>query len=276
MAVAREMCVSSALLCLDTFTMSSRSLKPTRCPLCKGAVIERTSNSAHGGFWWFHCLFCNHWWKFRNDEEVTTNLDGDLTGEIFIVTKGGITYRLDSIAVIAIPEDAARRHLDSRARHQEIDSKNLQREIDDLTATLKKAKAEEDRLWKILQLDESNSQKAAAWRVAYNEAKKLAKQIEGPRAQQKRVRSGQYFFEDLPSAVSAARTDINGKFTLIIPRKGQFVVAACGPYETFRDTEPYWFVSVSLDGEPSKHLVLSNDNVLDARSEDAAQSGRAS
>jgi hypothetical protein len=256
--------------------MSSRSHKPTRCPLCKGAVIERTSSGAHAGFLWFHCLFCNHWWKFRTDEEVSANLDGELTGEIFVVTKAGITYTLDSIAVTAIPEDEARKHLENRARQQEIESQNLQRDIDELTATLKIAKAEEDRLWKILQLDDSNSQKAAAWRVAYSESKKISKQIEGPQAQQKRVRSGEFFFEELPSAISAARTDGNGKFSLVIPRKGQFVVAACGPSETFRDMEPYWFVSVSLDGETSKHLVLSNDNVLDARSQDTAQSGRAS
>jgi hypothetical protein len=256
--------------------MSSRLHKPTRCPLCKGAVIERTSSGAHAGFLWFHCLFCNHWWKFRTDEEVATNQDADVTGEIFIVTKAGITYTLDSIAVTAIPEDVARKHLENRARQQEIESHKLQHDIDDLTATLKIAKAEEDRLWKILQLDESNSQKAAAWRVAYNESKKIAKQIEEPQAQQKRVRSGAFFFEELPSAISAARTDGHGRFSLLIPRKGQYVVAACGPSETFRDIEPYWFVSVSLDGEPQKHLILSNDNVLDARSEDTAQSGRAS
>jgi len=38
---------------------------PTRCPVCKAATIERTGSPSHATFIWFHCLFCNHWWKFR-------------------------------------------------------------------------------------------------------------------------------------------------------------------------------------------------------------------
>ena len=57
----------------------------------------------------------------------------------------------------------------------------------------------------------------------------------------------------------------------VIPREGRYVIAARGPNETFRDAEPYWFVSVSLDGEPSKRLMLTNDNAR-ARSETAHSS----
>jgi hypothetical protein len=79
-----------------------------------------------------------------------------------------------------------------------------------------------------------------------------------------RVTSGEYFFDELPSGISVAKTDGNGKFSLIIPMKGRYVVAARGPREIFRDVEPYWLVWTSLNGETSRHLVLSNDNVLDS------------
>src|SRR4029078_6347173 len=93
----------------------SRSVPlPKRCPLCKGAVIERTSNAAYGTLIWFHCLFCNHWWKFHTDE-TRVNPDGDLTGQVFIVTKRGITYSLASVTVSAIPEEVAKKHLKSKA-----------------------------------------------------------------------------------------------------------------------------------------------------------------
>jgi hypothetical protein len=240
----------------------SRPRLPTRCRLCKGAVIERTSNAAHTGFTWFHCLFCNHWWKVWTDENIT-NPDGELTGEVFIVTKG-IKYTLDSVAVSTIPEDVAKKHLEAKTQERVIEDDKLRPQLDGLTAALEIATVEEDRLWKILQQDDTNSQKAAAWRVAYNKTKTLTKEVKELQAERARVTSGEYFFDELPSGIAAAKTDGNGKFSLIIPCKGRYIVAARGPRETFRDVEPYWLVWTSLDGEPSKHLVLTNDNVLDS------------
>jgi hypothetical protein len=236
---------------------------PTRCRLCKGAVIERTSNAAHSGFTWFHCLFCNHWWKVRLEDETTTNPDGELTGEVFIVTKG-ITYALDSVSVSAIPEDVAKKHLEAKTREREIESVKLRRALDGLTAALDIAKVEENGLWKILQLDDDNSEKAAVWRVAYNKTKVLTKELKDLQTERARVTSGEYFFDELPAGISVAKTDGNGRFSLIIPMKGRYLVAARGPRDTFRDVDPYWFVWTGLDGQTSKHQVLSNDNVLAA------------
>ena len=99
----------------------SRSIHlPKRCPICKGGAIERASNAAHGTFIWFHCVFCNHWWKFHTDE-TRTNPDGELTGQVFIVTKRGITYRLASVPVSAIPEEVAKKHLKSKTVQRELE-----------------------------------------------------------------------------------------------------------------------------------------------------------
>ena len=248
----------------------SRSVHlPKRCPLCKGAVIERTSNGAYGAFMWFHCLFCNHWWKFYVDE-TRTNPDGELTGEVFIVTKRGVTYKLDSVPVSAIPEEIAQKHLKSKAMQRDDDVRKLQREIDTLTATLKAAQADEHRLWKILQEDENDTRKGAAWSVVYKKTKALPKEIERLQTQRKQLTSDEYFFDGLPSGIAVTKTDADGQFSLVIPREGRYVITARGPRETFRDTEPYWFVSVTLGGEGSKRLRLTNDNVLGAQSEDSA------
>jgi hypothetical protein len=242
----------------------SRSVHlPTRCPLCKGAVIERTSNASSGAFMWFHCLFCNHWWKFRTDES-RANPDGELTGEVFIVTKRGVTYKLDSVPVSAIPEEVATKHLKNKTLQRELEIERLQRDIDTLTSTLQDVQADEHRLWRILQEDESNSQKAATWSAVYKKTKSIPKEIENLHSQRKQLTSDEYFFDGLPSGISMARTDADGQFSLVIPREGRYVIAARGPREAFRDTEPYWFVSVSLEGEPSKRLTLTNDNVLGA------------
>lgn len=242
----------------------SRSVHlPTRCPLCKGGVIERTASGAHSGYMWFHCLFCNHWWKFRIDY-AEPNPEGELIGEISIVIKNGVTYNLDAVAVIVIPEDLARKHLDDKMQQREVESQRLRRECEALTAALEIARAEEDRLWKILQLDESNSEKAAVWRLAYNKGTKINEQLEELQKQQQHLSSAEYFFDGLPSGITTVKTDANGTFTLVIPRKGRYAVVARGPRDTFRDIEPDWFVWVSLEGEPSKRVALTNDNVLAA------------
>ena len=241
---------------------------PKRCPLCKGAVIERTSTAGSGVLIWFHCLFCNHWWKFRTDE-TRVNPDGELTGQVFIVTKRG-TYRLASVPVSAIPEEVAKKHLKSKTVQRELEIENLQRDIEGLSSTLQALQAEEHRLWNILQEDESHSQHGAAWSAVYKKTKDITQKIAHLHSQRKQLTSYEHFFDGLPSGVSMAKTDADGRFSLVIPRDGRYVIAARGPNETFRDTEPYWFVSVSLDGEPSKRLMLTNDNVLGARSEDCA------
>lgn len=251
---------------MDDSSRSQSVHLPKRCPLCKGAVIERTSNASYGTFMWFHCLFCNHWWKFYLDQP-RANPDGELTGEVFIVSKRGITYKLDSVAISAIPEELANKHLKSKTLQRELEIEKLQRELKRRTSILKDTQAEEHRLWNVLQEDEDNSQKAAAWSAVYRKAKTLTKEIEHLQGQRKQLASEEYVFDGLPSGIATTTTDADGQFTLVIPREGRYIIAARGPRDAFREPEPYWFVSVSLDGEDSKRLTLCNENVLGPKSE---------
>jgi hypothetical protein len=250
---------------------SGSSRLPTRCPMCKGGVIERQRTSAHGTLIWFHCLFCNHWWKFRADDGVDPNPNGEVTGDVFI-TKGGTEYKLGSVAVNAIPGDALKKHLESRTLQGELEKQKLRRDIDSLTAALRMAQAEDDRLWKVLQADESNSEKADAWSVEYNKVTNITKQIEDLQAQRQYLATGEYFYEGLPPGISTAKTDDDGKFTLTIPLRGRYGVVARATLELFKESREthFWFVWVSLDGQPSKRLMLSNDNKMGAGSPDSA------
>lgn len=243
---------------------------PTRCPACKGAVIQRMPRSVHGTFIWFTCLFCSHIWKFRLDD-APANPNGEVTGTIFIVTKGGRKYRPGSAVVYAIPEDALKKHLEGKTRQGELESQKLQRDIERLTSMLGIATAEEDRLWKVLQRDESNARKADAWRFVYNKAKATAQQIEDLQARRQHLTTGEYFFDGLPSGISAAKTDADGRFRLTIPRRGRFGVVASASRDLLKGKETYfWFVWVGLAGESSKRLRLSNENMMGAGSPDSA------
>ena len=221
-------------------------------------------------FIWFHCLFCNHMWKFHIDEDVV-NPTVELTGEIFVATKSGIKRRLGSVKVGAIPEDVLIKHLESKALHGARKRQDLQRNIDSLSANLKVARAEEERLWKIQKRDESDRQKAKAWSAAFNKIKSIGKRIEDLRVQRQHLTSGEYFFHGLPSPVSAAKTDDDGRFTIVIPRHGRYGIVARTTVEQGEGTETYfWIVWVSVRGQYSKRLTLSNDNMVGAGSPDSA------
>jgi hypothetical protein len=242
---------------------------PTRCPACKGALIQRMAR-AHGASIWFHCLFCNHAWKSRL-EDPRAIPDGELTGDVFVVTPRKKRYSLGLVVLNAIPEDLLTQHLERKTAQSELEGRKLQREIDVLDATLDVARTEEDRLWRIQDRDKDNLRKASAWSVAFNKTKNMTRQLEDLRARQGQLRSADHFFQDLPSAISSAKTQADGKFTLAIPRDGRYGIVARASRELGEEKQIYfWFVWVSLDGKPSKRLVLNDDNIVGAGSPDSA------
>jgi hypothetical protein len=107
--------------------------------------------------------------------------------------------------------------------------------------------------------------------VAYDKAKNLPKRLDSLKAQRAYLGSGEYFFEGLPAGIAAAKTDANGKFSMTIQGQGRFGVVVTGSRDLLKGKETYfWFVWVTLDGEPSKRLVLNNENRMGAGSPDSA------
>ena len=243
---------------------------PTRCPNCKGALVGRGAGWTHGASVWFYCFFCNHTWKGRLGD-ARANAYGELTGDMFVVARRKERHALRLVVVHAIPEDALKKHLERRTAQRELGSGKLQREIDALAATLAKTRVEEYRLWNIQKQDESNLRKAKAWSVAYNNTKKITRQLDDLRTRRQHLTSAEHFLKDLPSAISTTTTNADGTFTLAIPRDGRYGIVARASRALDDKEQTYlWFVWVSLDGEPAKRLVLNNDNVVGVGSPESA------
>jgi hypothetical protein len=223
----------------------------------------------HGASAWFYCLLCNHAWKSRADGRA--NHEGELTGDVFVAVRRKRKQPLGCVVLHAIPEEPLKKHLERRAAQRELECGKLQREIDALAGELAKARAEEDRLWNIQKQDESNLRKANAWSVAFNNTKKITRDLEDLRTRWQRLTSGEHFLKDLPSAISSATTNPDGTFTLAIPRDGRYGIVARASRELGEEDQTYlWFVWVSLDGEPAKRLVLNDDNIVGAGSPESA------
>jgi hypothetical protein len=250
--------------------VSAATRPATRCPNCKGALIKRGAGWTHGASVWFYCFFCNHAWKGHLGDARAT-ADGELRGDVFVISRRKERRALGLIVVHAIPEDALKPHLERRTAQRALRSGKVQREIDAVATTLAEARAEENRLWTIQKQDDSNLQKAKAWSVAYTNTKTITRQLEDLRTRRQHLSSAEHFLENLPAAISTATTDADGTFTLAIPRDGRFGIVARASRAFDDDEQTYlWFVWISLDGEPAKRLVLNNDNVVGAGSADSA------
>ena len=72
-----------------------------------------------------------------------------------------------------------------------------------------------------------------------------------------------FYFAHLQSPIQTAETDGDGKFTIQVPRKGDYVIAAQARRVVWRETEKYyWIQPVSLEGERQRVLNLSNSNLI--------------
>jgi len=80
--------------------------------------------------------------------------------------------------------------------------------------------------------------------------------------------SGRFYFEGLPSASYATKTDADGRFSLSLP-EGKYVLAATASREVGRRTEVYhWLVVINA---PNQALMLSNDNEFQTKCRECVQ-----
>ena len=76
------------------------------------------------------------------------------------------------------------------------------------------------------------------------------------------MNSGALYFASLPPPTASFKTDADGKFSIPLDRNAKIVLAANATRRLLSKTENYyWLVAVSLDGQPSKRIFLSNDNL---------------
>lgn len=77
-------------------------------------------------------------------------------------------------------------------------------------------------------------------------------------------------YEDVPESSVKTVTDADGKFILKLPTSGKFAIAAHSDRRVFDSTERYyWLIWTSLNGQDSKQIMLSNQNMIGQDSDDS-------
>lgn len=214
--------------------------------------------------------------------------EGELDGDVFIVTQGAENVKLGLVEVKVLPYEESKNSIAKTRAQAEREIADLQpgldaarKALESAQARMKAAKAEANAAtnrFESLSFDDPRNGAAseassdaidrltAAIR-AFDAAEHAASEREKPF---QRWNSGALYFASLPSPVASVKTDADGKFSIPLDRKNTVVLAACATRRVADKIENYyWLVAVSLDGQPSKRIFLSNDNLATADSKDS-------
>lgn len=218
----------------------------------------------------------------------TSQRQGELKGEVFIVTKGGENIKLGLVEIVVIPE--AEMNAAIEKKKPVIDSTLTQ-----LRSEAEKATAEYNPVHQAYEQANQNYERAQSEYIAaigsgqFDQAYKRSQYWSDQRmklfkedldksskkmmaeSKAKGFPTAEFFFDGLPSGVSKTMTDSNGQFSLALPRKGRFALAAHAERQLPDESHEkyYWLVWVSLDGQPTKAIMLSNHNLMTSDSPDS-------
>jgi hypothetical protein len=168
------------------------------------------------------------------------NSSGTLQGEVFIVTRGGENIKLGLVEVKALPlnkaEQAVSRLLAIREKKQHL--------IDEI------AEAKSFQLYSKLE----NQLKPEFERVAVQEQN-----------------SWEQLFHEQPLPSASDKTGADGKFSFQLDRNATVALVAQATRKLLDGTEETyrWVVRASLDGQATKRIFLSNDNLITSGSQDS-------
>ena len=170
------------------------------------------------------------YWYVRNNL-----LDGDLNGEVFIVTKGGQTLRLALVEIRAIPQA-------DFERYEVLKNEEAEREKQRILLVLDNAKRK-------MEFSPYPSILPADYYQARQDFAEL--------------RSVHFYWKGLPLGTHQTKTDVNGEFTFRLKRNASMLIAARASRTLLTKEENYcWFIPVNLEGKDTMKISLNNDNMF--------------
>jgi hypothetical protein len=183
-----------------------------------------------------------------------------LTGQVFIVTKGGENFKLGGVRVCLFTMSQIEMAM---APKKEEAAKQLPVIVDQI----KEAK----RQYAIADAANANGD-AIVENGEYFDAGKRMTDLQNSiltlETNASIYTSPDYYFAALPAYVAETTTDADGKFSFAVP-EGRYVLAAKGSRDTLDSTEHYyWMIHFDM-GNLTRGIQLSNDNLTSSDSDDS-------
>lgn len=207
-----------------------------------------------------------------------------ISGQVFVVTKGGENIKLALVGVFAITESeflqylAASTSIKRGAQDKLILAENEEKE------SRAAKKAAEDRMSDLhdFYLKKDSTDRGAYKRFSdsseYWEASKIREAAENAwsiklmaeisaRVEFRSFKTGAYYFSGLPAGISTSKTDVDGKFKLDLPA-GKYALAAKSSRHVFGNTEEYYWIIWVNTSSQNQSVMLSNDNMFETQCSD--------
>jgi sRNA-binding protein len=175
----------------------------------------------------------------RASQAYQSATKGTLSGQVFVSSSGGQSFKLGAVHVGLFARDAIDVLLPALKRYADFKIQELSPLVD----AAKRADSTSDEYYKLL-ID----------RASYY--------------------SGSFYFGYLQNPIQTAETDADGKFALNVPKQGSFVLAAksqryvgktfIGDTGIDQTEYYYWLEPISLDGQQQVTKNLSNNNLTSA------------
>ncbi|MGH8353098.1 MAG: hypothetical protein ACRERY_06145 [Pseudomonas sp.] len=185
-----------------------------------------------------------------------TTINKRVSGQIFVITRGGTSIPLGGVIITAHPLDIVQQALPAIYKQRAFDITHAAQRFIQLTH-------ETEEKYKILK-------KARILSNAYKKADKewLASISYRNNSLWKFVDStaGKTYFDALPEPSKTLQSDAGGRFELDLPAHTTWVLSACASREIGETTENYcWFVISNLENE----ILLNNHNMFGTYSSDS-------
>jgi hypothetical protein len=199
---------------------------------------------------------------------------GDLEGEVFIVTPGGQNYKLGLVPIALYSLDSLKPYLEQKKQKAETESARLGRLVDPAKSEMNAKERARDAAFQAFLNASYSDPNRRSLEAAYHQTKEQCELVMRAYyflldAQSKFV-SGAFYFDGLPEPLVTTQTNSDGKFTIEMPIKGSFVIAAHADRTIGNSTERYyWLLKVSLDGAAKRAIMLSNNNLSSEGSSDS-------
>jgi hypothetical protein len=210
-------------------------------------------------------------------------------GSIFIVTKGGENFKLGLVTVSVFDEQQitpylAKPTVDLEKHLAELKAKvaKLNEEKENLIQKYNIADKKSDAPFQKY-LEAASGDEGNRLREVYMKAKSVTDSYGKLIAENKQKLDSevrqlqnwaneepQVYFKNLPTPFAFSKTDADGKFSLVIPQKAQFILLAQAQRQVSDETERYyWLVRVHPDGKSEMQIMLSNDNLISVNSSES-------
>lgn len=208
-----------------------------------------------------------------------------INGDVFIVTKGGESFRLGLVAVSLLEEDVLAKHLYSRRSEGAVLAANLGEKLRQQEELLAR-KEEESRTLEVKskaafdkalnsptdRLFELSRSAQSAYDASSDAVTKLEIGVYDLKFQVERLKSARFYYEGLPHALKMTKTNAEGQFSITLDAESSqlktWIVASASRTVGKSQENYFWILPLRRSpGSFSTVVSLNNDNMTNTESE---------